>query len=144
MSNDLQHLISQISKLNINKRNLVTELVNELAESNQGATTRREVRGSLVAPNVGVRTHPRWPNHNFISKYGVPLAVGDRVEIQTTRKVGREGDIAEVDQFNRQYVAVTLLESGKSTQRTSKYLKFIEWVVHHECKQRNRRWSWDE
>ena len=54
------------------------------------------------------------------------MAVGDRVEIQTTRKVGREGDIAEVDQFNRQYVAVTLLESGKSTQRTSKYLKFIE------------------
>ena len=126
MSESVNSLINKINRLDINRRTLVTELVNELVSNDEQAVTEQQTRESAIAPNVGVRTQPRKPNHHYISEDGVPLAIGDRVEIRTTRKVGREGDIAQVQKFNRKYVAVTILRSGESTQRVSKYLRYLE------------------
>ena len=79
-----------------------------------------------MAANTGICTQCRVPNHNYISGDGVPLSIGDRVEIRTTWTVGRSEDIAEVNKFNKKYMAITILSSGRSTQRDSKYLNFIE------------------
>ena len=119
---DINDLVNKISKLSIGKRNLITELVEQLGDNEIA----RPQRAEEIAPNQGVRLLPWRPNHNFISKNGVPLAAGDRVEIKTTRKVGREGDIAEISHFNKTYVALRILATGKSTQRASKYLEYLE------------------
>ena len=126
LMSDIEQLVNKIQNLDIHKRQLVSNIVNELSTTSRSSSSAPPPRSSLVAPNIGVRTHPRKPIHNYVSQDGVPLAIGDRVEIQTTRKVGSEGDIAEINQFNRKYIAVTILHSGKSTQRASKYLKYIE------------------
>ena len=47
------------------------------------------------------------------------------MEILTTRKVGKEGDIAEVEKFNRAYIAVRILQSRETAQRLGKYLRFL-------------------
>ena len=122
---DIEDLVTKISSLNIRQQNIIREIVDEIADQND-TQSNNSTRGSEVAPNRGVRTLPRVPNYKFISKGGIPLAVGDRVEIQTTRRTGRKGDIAEVEQFNKLYVAVRLLENGAPTQRAAKYLRFIE------------------
>ena len=122
MPRDLDQLISRISKLDINQQRIISELVDELAEDSKNGGT----RGHTIAPNTGARARPRVPNYNFVSKDGTPLAVGDRVQIQTSRKTGKYGDIAEVTQFNKSYVAITILDTGASTQRASKYLQFLE------------------
>lgn len=119
---ELDALVNKINNLSITNRNLISDLVDQL--SNDG--TAPEPREASVAPNTGVRRFPRRPNHNFISKNGVPLASGDRVEILTSRKVGREGDVAEVTHFNKTYVALRVLATGAGTQRASKYLHYIE------------------
>ena len=125
MSDKVNGLIERIQKLDLNQRRIINELIDELADEPQNRSN-RAVRGTAVAANVGIRTQPRVPNHNYISANGVPLSIGDRVEIKTSRKVGRSGDIAEVSKFNKKYVAITVLSSGRSTQRDSKYLDFIE------------------
>ena len=119
---DLNKLINKINRLSINNRNLINELVDQLGEDTTTTTT----RGESIAPNRGVRQLPRRPNHNYISRNGVPLAAGDRVEILSNRKVGRDGDIAEVSHFNKTYVAIRILATGANTQRASKYLDYIE------------------
>ena len=126
MAQNIDKLIEKIQKLDINQKRVICELVDELVDENRRGSTSSTTRGTVVTPNVNVRTQPRRPNHNFISGNGVPLSVGDHVEILTTRKVGRAGDIRQVDKFNKKYVAVTILASGRSTQRDSKYLDFIE------------------
>ena len=123
MADNIDDLIQRIHQLDINQKRIISELVDELVDEDRSAST---ARGAAVAPNIGIRTQPRRQNHNFISGNGTPLAIGDRVEILTTRKVGRAGDIAEVQKFNKKYVAVTILASGRSTQRDAKYLDFIE------------------
>ena len=121
MSN-VDELVNKINRLSISNRNIITELIEQLGEG----STNTAARASEIAPNRGVRQFTRRPNHNFISKNGVPLAPGDRVEILTTHKVGREGDIAEVSHFNKTYVALRILATGVNTQRASKYLDYIE------------------
>lgn len=121
MSN-INDLVNKISKLSIGKRNLISELVEQLGDS--GSVNTQQAKE--IAPNSGVRLLPRRPNHNFISKNGVPLAARDQVEIKTTRKVGRDGDIAEVSHFNKTYVALRILATGKSTQQASKYLEYLK------------------
>ena len=124
MSSELNELINRIAKLDINQQRILRELVDELVEDT--ATPDTEERDSTIAPNTGVRKQKRIPNHNFISKNGIPLAIGDRVEITTTRKVGRAGDIAQIVQFNQKYIALTILASSKATQRAGKYVNFLE------------------
>ena len=122
MPQEIDQLISRISKLDLNQQRIISELVDELTEDNSA----EKRRAHSIGPNVGVHSQPRIPNHNFISEDGIPLAVGDRVEIQTTRTVGKYGDIAEVTKFNKSYIAISVLRNGRNTQRASKYLKFVE------------------
>ena len=121
---DLEDLISKISTLSINQQRIVAEVVDEIRQEN--ANSGAAIRGTEIGPNTGVRLLPREPNQKFISSNKVKLAIGDRVEVLTTRKTGREGDIAEVTVFNRLYVGIRLLGNGAKTQRASKYLRFIE------------------
>ena len=125
MPEEIDQLVQRIQKLDLNQQRIINELIDELIEDTNNVKT-DNARGTVVGPNTGIRTQRKLPNHNFISKDGVPLSVGDRVEVLTTRKVGRSGDIAQIDQFNKKYVAITILASGRSTQRDSKYLNFIE------------------
>ena len=126
MSTELDELISRIEKLDINQQRILGELVEQLIDKKQ-QTTASATASQRVAGSTGTAGRPqRRPNHNFISRNGVPLAAGDKVEITTTRKVGRYGDLARVDKFNQKYVAITILSSGKGTQRASKYLNFVE------------------
>ena len=125
MSNELDGLISKISKLDINQQRLIEELVDEITDGDQQGIVEGE-RRATIAPNAGVRKQPRVPNHNFISKNGRPLSVGDRVKILTTRKASTKGDIAQVVQFGAKYAALRILHNNKPTQLASKYLKFLE------------------
>ena len=122
---DIKELVSKINSLNIRQKRIIEEIVDEIIVQEEAQPT-RDARGSTVAPNTGIHTLPRQPSNRFITEQGVPLAIGDRVEILTTRRTGREGDIAEVQQFNRLYVAVRLLRNGANMQRAAKYLRFIE------------------
>ena len=123
MSNsNIDDLITRISSLSLRQQRIISDVVDEIAQQEVNPTT----RGNEIAPNTGVRLLPRVENPKFVSKNHIPLSVGDRVEILSSRKVGTTGDIAEVEVFNKLYVGVRLLHSGKSTQRASKYLRFIE------------------
>ena len=122
---DTEELVQKIQRLSINQQSLVKELVEELVSKGSKSRTAHH-RGSDIAPNSGVRLLPRTEQKRFKSRNEVYLAVGDRVEILNTRSVGREGDVAEVVQFNKAYVAVRILSSGKVAQRSGKYLSFLE------------------
>ena len=127
MTTELNNLIQRIEKLDINQQRIIGELVEELVGKKKRERETSSVGGRSATPQRElVRQRDRFPNHNFISKNGVPLEVGDKVEITTSRKVGRDGDVAKVDKFNQKYVAITILHSGKPTQRASKYLNFLE------------------
>ena len=122
---DINNLITKISTLSLRQQCIIKDVVDEISqEENAEASGNR--RGTQLGANQGVRLLPRVPNSKFVSKNHIPLAVGDRVEILTTRRVGRSGDIAEVEVFNKLYMGIRLLENGASGQRAAKYLRFIK------------------
>ena len=99
------------------------------SENNTEVATRRpppDHQGSTIGPNRGIRLSPRQPNLAFRDSIGLPLALGDRVSINNMRRTGTAGDLAEIVKFNRIYVAVKVLRTGSSIQRSSANLTFIE------------------
>lgn len=133
-----EDLVIRISKLTLNQRRLITEILDEFALEdnidNSGSSSSSSIpepptdglRGTALGPNSGIRSVQRKPNFNFISANNCPLSIGDRVELLTTRVTGRSGDLAIVIKFNKKYVAVELVHNKAVTQRASKFLAFIE------------------
>ena len=121
MSKEIRELASKISNLDINRRRIIADIVDKLLSTNQPTT-----EAAAPATRTNTITRARRPNHNFISKDGVPLAGGDIVEILSTRKVSKTGDLAEVAKFNRLYVGLKILSNRRTTQRADKYLRFVE------------------
>ena len=119
---DINNLIAKLSELSVRQQRIIEDIVDEISNQDENQTQ----RGAQIAPNQGVRLLPRQPNYKFVSKNCIPLAIGDHVEILTTRRVGRNGDLAEVEVFNKLYVGVRIISSGVPTQRASKYLRYIE------------------
>ena len=116
--NEINSIIDKFEKLNIRQQQIVSDLIEEL-NNQQETDTDQQIpirRGNT----------DRRENHNFISSNGQPLAIGDRVQLLTTRKTGRRGELARVTKFNKLYVAIRLERNDSITQRASKYLKFIK------------------
>lgn len=124
-------LITNLSKLTIHQRRLISEVVVELLQQDeqQESTTAQvtnDSRGSTLGPNLGSRRLPRAPNHQFVDTNSVPLSIGDRVEILNSRRTGKTGDIGEVTRFNRTFVAFRVARTGSIGQRASFNLRFLE------------------
>ena len=66
-------------------------------------------------------------------KYGTVLAIGDCVEIQTTGKSGRKGDIAIVVSFteNNSFVGIKVKRTRTITQRAPANLVFVRHARNH-------------
>ena len=103
-------LIERIKALNINQKELVSKLIDEI--------TSDTVKTAPILTNQIV-------NHNLPTKEGTPLAIGDRVRILNNRKTGKNGDIATIVKFNKIYVAIKLDKNRSHTQRSSKNLELI-------------------
>ena len=123
---DIEELAAKIRGLSIKQHQIIEDVMNEISRQGNENTLEDTRQGTEVGPNTGVRLLPRRPNNKFVSSNDVPLSVGDRVKILTTRRIGRSGDLAEVEVFNKLYVGIKLLETGISGQRAAKYLRYIE------------------
>lgn len=110
MSSD-DELIELFQRLNIEQRQLIRDVIEEIinTETTEVRTTQRD----------------RITNPQFVSSDGTELAIGDRVQILSTRKTGRYGDFATIVKFNKKYVAIILEKNQSQTQRDSKYLRYI-------------------
>ena len=115
---ETEDLVRQFEGLNIEQQQLVRDLIREITSNNNNIETNTDHRNQQERPN-------RTPNDRFISSDGTALAIGDKVQILTTRKTGRYGDTATIIKFNRKYVAVQLDRNNSITQRDSKYLIYL-------------------
>ena len=110
--------IAKFEALSIKQQQLVTEIVDELTENHSIGSKEDNKEHTNAHRRIN-----RSANHNFISSNGIPLAIGDRVKLLSTRKTGKKGDTAEIIKFNKLYVAVKLEKNRSVTQRASKYLE---------------------
>ena len=119
---DIEDLADRTSTLSLRQQRIISDIVNKISQQ-EGESTEQ---GTQLGPNTGVRLLPRTPNPKFVSKNHIPLSIGDQVEVLTTRKMGRNGDTAEVEVFNKLYVGIRLLGNSKATQHASKHLHYIK------------------
>ena len=116
--NEAEELLQQFQNLSITQRQLVKDIVQELSNNNEN--------NDEAYTDIQERVQTRIPREDFVSADGTPLAIGDKVQILSTRKTGRYGDTATVIKFNKKYVAVELDRNRSITQRDSKYLRYIQ------------------
>ena len=119
--NEAEELIQQFRNLNINQQQLIRDIVQELTSANEDT----DVNNTNQQDRDHTPRNTRIPRNDFVSSDGTPLAIGDKVQILSTRKTGRHGDTATVVKFNKKYVAVELDRNNSLTQRDSKYLRYI-------------------
>ena len=119
---ETEDLIEQFQNLNIEQKQLIKDLIQELTITNNNNNTTNQQNTNSNHRN----RRNRIPNSNFISSDRTTLAIGDRVQVLSTRKTGSYGgDIATVVKFNKKYVAIQLVKNDSRTQRDSKYLLFL-------------------
>jgi len=119
--NEAEDLIQQFRNLNINQKQLIRDIVQELTSANEN----NNEDSINQQENNNTRRNVRIPRDDFISSDGTPLAIGDKVQILSTRKTGRYGDTATIVKFNKKYVAIELDRNNSITQRDSKYLRYL-------------------
>ena len=109
---DIAVFVAKFQKLNINQQQLVVNIVDKIAENQSN-----DKGGDFEIINDNSTNQTRIVNHNFIGSEGTPLAIGDQVEILTSRKTGRKGVTAQIMKFNKTYVTIKLEKNRNETQQ---------------------------